>query len=81
MNVELLKAYTVHLATDRAATVVIKVEYSRSGSPIDEQIYRGAENGLNWSNGAGETLASLDNALGKLLEPVRKDISRHCAER
>ena len=78
MSVELLKAYTVHLATDRAATVVIRVKYSRGGTPIDEQIYRGATNGLNWSNGAGETLASLNDALGKLLKPVREDISRHC---
>lgn len=79
MSVELLKAYTVHLATDRAATVVIKVKYSRSGTMIDEQIYRGAVNDLNWSNGAGETLASLNDALGKLLKPVRADISRHCS--
>lgn len=79
MNVELLKAYTVHMATDRAATVVIKVRYSRRGAPIGEQIYRGAVNGLNWSDGADETLGSLSDALGKLLEPVRKDITRHCA--
>lgn len=79
MSVELLKAYTVHLATDRAATVVIKVKYSRHDAPIDEKIYRGADNDLNWSNGAGETLASLNDALRKLLKPVREDISRHCS--
>jgi len=79
MSVELLKAYTVHLATDRAATVVIRVKYSRSGTPIDEKIYRGAVNDLNWSNGADETLASLNDALGKLLKPVREDISRYCS--
>ncbi len=81
MSVELLKAYTILMATDRAATVVIRVKYSRGGTPIDEHVYRGADNDLNWFNGAGETLASLNAALGKLLKPVREDISRLCSSR
>ena len=79
MDVELLKAYTVHMATDRAATVVIRVQYKRRDAPIEVRIYRGAENSMNWSSGAGETLGSLNTALGKLLEPVRQDILRHCS--
>ena len=81
LNVELLKAYTMHMATDRAATVVIKVKYSRHGAPIDEQIYRGAENSVNWSNGASETRASLNTALGKILPALNKDILRYCPMR
>jgi hypothetical protein len=79
IDIDLLKAYAMNVNTNRIVSVVIRVKYSRHGTPIDEQVYRGSETGVNWSAGADETRDALNSALGKLREPVRQDILSRCA--
>jgi hypothetical protein len=81
MDVEILKAYAMSVTGEtRAASVVLRVHYSRDGAPAGEQIYRGTENGLNWSSGEGETQSSFDAALADLLKTVDSDLVARCKE-
>jgi len=82
IDVDVLKAYAMNVTGEtRAASVVLRVRYSRDGTPAGEQIYRGTQNGLNWSSGEGETQSSFDAALADLLKTVDSELVARCAER
>jgi hypothetical protein len=59
--------------------VVVRVRYSGANGASGEQVYRGTENGLNWSSAEGETQSSFDAALAQLLEAVDRDLVVRCA--
>lgn len=82
LNVDVLKAYAMSVTGEtRAATVVVRVRYGGVTVASGEQVYRGTENGLNWSSGEGETQSSFDAALAQLLEAVDRDIVARCTGR
>jgi hypothetical protein len=79
LAVDVVKAYAMSVTGEtRAASVVVRVHYSRNGAPDGEQVYRGTENGVNWANGEGETQASFDAALAELLADVDRDLLARC---
>jgi len=79
IDVDIVKAYAMSVTGEtRSANVVLRVRYSRNGAPAGEQVYRGTENGVNWSNGEVETQSSFDDALENLLKTVDSDLVARC---
>ena len=79
IDVDILKAYAMSVTGEtRAANVVLRAHYSRKDAPSGEQVYRGTENGVNWSSGEGETQSSFDDALADLLKTVDSDLVARC---
>ena len=79
LNVDLLKAYVLTMPETRANTVVLRIRYSQPGGAAEEQIYRGAQTGLDWNGGNDETQGGLNRAFAMLLEPIHRDVLRQCA--
>jgi hypothetical protein len=78
LQVDLLKAYIMSVNTARTAVVVIKVHYSRDGSPLGDAVHRGSDTGMLWSGNAGESANALNMALSHVLTTLRPDILAHC---
>jgi hypothetical protein len=78
LAVELVKAYTMNITTERSTNVVFRVRFTGKDGAKSEQVYRGEYEGNNWSNGEGETLDSFDDALAHLLANLDHDIVARC---
>jgi hypothetical protein len=79
VDAELLKAYIMSMTnTSKAATVVVRVRFSKAGSVADTAVYRGADTSTNWAAGTGETQSAFDDALAQMLADLRRDIVARC---
>jgi hypothetical protein len=79
LNVELLKAYATNVTGEtHSVSVVVRVHYGRGSTPLDDQIYRGTENGLVWLNPRAETQSSVDDALSQVIDGIDQDIITRC---
>jgi len=79
IDVDIVKAYAMSVTGEtRSANVVLRVHYRRNDVSSGEQVYRGTENGANWSNGEGETQSAFDDALENLLKTVDSDLVVRC---
>ena len=79
IDADIIKAYAMSVTGEtRSANVVLRVHYRRNDTSSGEQIYRGTENGANWSNGEGETQSAFDDALENLLNTVDSDLVARC---
>jgi len=45
LSADLLKAYILTITSDKSTTVVIRAHYSRNGSALGDQVYRGVSTG------------------------------------
>jgi hypothetical protein len=80
LDVDLLKAYLMNVTSEtRSANVVLRIRYFVAGRPLDEQIYRGTDNGLVWTGSDDETQSSLNAVLAKALQTIRRDVLARCA--
>jgi hypothetical protein len=79
LNAELLKAYAMNVTSEtQSVSVVVRVHYARGTTALDDQIYRGTENGPIWLNARTETQSSLDDALSQVIDRIDEDIVSRC---
>ena len=79
MEVEVVKAYVMSITSSKTATVIFRVRYSRQGTPLDEQIYRGDNVNWNWNSGEGESQSALDGTMADALRQIDRDALVRCA--
>ena len=80
MDVEVVKAYVMSITSSKTATVIFRVRYSRQGTPLDEQIYRGDNVNWNWNSGEGESQSALDGTMAEALKQIDRDALLRCAQ-
>ena len=79
LRVELINAYVMSITQlTRAASIVVRVQYDRAGSPPDNQVYRGSHDALNWVS-AEEARSSFNAALAEILTGVDRDVLTRCS--
>jgi hypothetical protein len=80
LSVELLNAYARSVTSETgAANLVVRVRYGRRGVMLDEKVYRGADDRLNWVGAESEAQAAFNAALVQLLGTIDKEILARCA--
>ena len=75
LNVQVLKAYTYSMNTATQAAVVLQVNFSRGGSDLGHEIYRGQSTPF-----LGGLESSLNHALERALARLANDVSLRCEE-
>ena len=80
LNVELVKSYVEPLASAKAATVVLRVNFT-GRTNAGPKVYRGVHNATNWVNGEGEMRGALTLALGEAVQLVSADATDACMGR
>jgi hypothetical protein len=78
VDAAILKAYMFSQVTDKSANVVLRVSLSGRGGPPVEQIYRGADQDVDWISGSDESQGAFDRALADLLIQLDTDIVARC---
>jgi hypothetical protein len=78
VDLEVLKAYTLSLTTEKSTNLVFRARFSGAGGNDAEQVYRGVDTAVNWNSGEGETQTSFDRALGQVLDQLDRDIVARC---
>jgi hypothetical protein len=79
VQVEVLKAYIYTITQVKAATVVVRVRYRHGGAEIDQMVYRGTKDALNWWNGDKEARGALDLALAEAVGMIQMDTLATCS--
>lgn len=78
-SIELLKLNLIVTGGwTQAVNVVLRVRYARPGLAPEEQIYRGEANGPIWFDLEREKQSTIDRALARLLDDVKRDILARC---
>ncbi len=80
LNVALLKSYMESPAMAKSATVVVRVSYAKSGTPIGEKIFRGDHTEVNWGSGDNEARDSLNRALQEVIAQTHDDLLERCIQ-
>jgi len=79
LQVELLKAYVVNITGEtRTVNVVVRVRYSPVQGPVQEETYRGTDDGVTWGGGRGESETSFNIALLQIIDAVHRDVAFRC---
>jgi hypothetical protein len=78
VDLEVLKAYTLSLTTEKSTNLVFRARFSGRGGDSAEQVYRGVDTAVNWNSGQGETQTSFDRALAQVLDQLDHDIVARC---
>jgi hypothetical protein len=78
VSLEVLKAYTLSLTTEKSTNLVLRARFTSHGAADTEQIYRGVDTAVNWNSGQGETQTSFDRALAQVLEQLDRDMVARC---
>lgn len=76
---ELKTAWVSSAATAKTASVVLNVQYFRSGSMIKSADYRGSISTPNWSSGQYEIQSMIDRALDQALSQAAADTLAACS--
>lgn len=79
LEVEILKSYVYPVTTSMAASVVLRVRYSRAGAPLGENIYRGADDRVNWVGAKGEAWSLMNRTLLAAVNLAKPDLVKQCA--
>jgi len=78
VSIDVLKAYTLSLTTEKSTNLVVKARFSGRGGAEAEVTYRGVDTAVNWDSGQGETQSSFDRALAHVLDQLDQDIVMRC---
>ncbi len=81
ISADIHKTYVISMPTSKAADVAFTIHYRRNGAAVDDQVYRGSDEGMNWASGEGEGQSALNRALADALTHVEADVLAHCAGR
>jgi hypothetical protein len=76
---ELKTAWVSSAATAKIASVVLNLQYFRSGSMIKSADYRGSISTLNWSSGQQEIQSMIDRAFDQALSQAAADTLAACS--
>lgn len=77
---ELKTAWVASVTTAKTASVVLNVQYLRSGVLLKTADYRGSVSRANWNSGTGEIQGMLDDAFAQVLQQVTSDVRALCAQ-
>ena len=78
LRVELVKAYTMSITSEKSTNVVLRVQYRSSGDQPTVRVYRGADTSMNWAGGEDETQSAFNAALAQLLDVLHSDLVTRC---
>ena len=78
-NAELKTAWVSSAATAKIASVVLNLQYFRSGSMIKSADYRGSISTPNWSSGEHEIQSMIDRAFDQALSQAAADTLAACS--
>lgn len=78
LEVRLKQAYVRNVRSSMEAAVRGSVRFRRVGIPDEERNYRGSYVKVNWANGSGEVMETLNHALAKMMQEIARDLPQFC---
>lgn len=78
LEVRLKQAYVRNVRSSMEAVVRSSVRFMRAGVQDEERYYRGSYVKVNWANGSGEVMETLNHAMANMMQAIARDLPQFC---